>query len=71
MLEHIGSVSNKYVSTCMPGEIDSSYPDDCLKDSKAIFKLGGKEGHGGSLLISLKLRNPNLEDLEYRFLVKC
>lgn len=55
----------------MPGEIDSSYPEDCLKDSKAIFKLGGKEGHGGSLLISSRLRNPNLEDLEYRFLVKC
>lgn len=71
MLEHIGSVSNKYVSTCMPGEIGSSYPEDCLKDSKAISKLGGKEGHGGSLLIPSRFRHPNLEDLEYRFLVKC
>ena len=55
----------------MPGEIGSSYPEDSLKDSKAIFKLGGKEGYGCSLLIPSRFRNPNLEDLEYRFLVKC
>lgn len=52
MLEHVGSVSDKYVSTCIPGKVGSCHLVGYIEDSKAISKLCGKAGHGSSLLIS-------------------
>lgn len=52
------------------GEVGSRHLEGCIEVSKAISKLSGKEGHGGSLLTSSGFRNPNLEDLECRFLMK-